>query len=213
MKNLNVETHEILRHSPQDDRKKKTEPTNNFDCLISTVAPEIIANIAPLKEKEKKKLKSVKYIGAICSIIELKNKLTDYYWNNILDEDIPFKGIIEHTNLVGTRNYGGNHIVYLSHYTKSDSEYFQMDEEELKEVYLKNLEKMSPKIRDNILSFKIFKAKNTQPIIPPNYLPPTRHTSIPNLYLTSMAHIYPEDRGMNNAVKEAKKIADLVLAA
>lgn len=185
---------------------------DRYDYVVSTVAPGTAADIAPLSEEEKQKLKSIKYIGAICSVLELKSKLTDYYWNNILDEDMPFKGLIEHTNLVGTESYGGNHIVYLSHYTSNDSEYFKMNEEELKKVYLKHLKKMFPDTLENIITFKIFKSGFAQPIIPPNYIPPAHQTSIPNFYLTSMAHIYPEDRGINQAVKEAYRISKLIIA-
>lgn len=178
---------------------------NHFDIVISTISPNSFKKISPLKDNRK-----IDYIGAICTLLELKKGQTKYYWSNLLDPDIPFKGLIEHTNLINKQKYGGNSLIYLSQYTKSDSKYFKMSSEELKKEYLKHLEKIVPGILSDIIDIKIFKTREAQPVVPLKFKPLKNETSIPNLFTTSMAHIYPEDRGMNNAVREAKKVRNLI---
>lgn len=200
-----------ILHRDQNDKKNKFLVNNKtYDIVVSTINPKDFAKISPLLEKENQKYEKVEYVGAICTLIELKKKQTDYYWNNILNTDIPFKGFIEHTNFISPKKYGGNAIVYLSHYTKPDSRHYEMQKEDLGRAYVKDLEKMIPGISKDIIDIRIFKSKKAQPVIPADFEPLENTTSIPNLYTTSMAHIYPEDRGVNNAIKEAKKITGLI---
>ena len=59
---------------------------------------------------------SARGVGAVCVVLALPYALTDQFWTNVCDPDVPFGGIIEHTNLVPARWYGGQHVVYLSRY-------------------------------------------------------------------------------------------------
>jgi protoporphyrinogen oxidase len=64
----------------------------------------------------------------------------------------------------------------------------------------------------NILKYHIWRADYAQPITTINYknIIPKFNTPIKNVYISTMAQIYPEDRGTNQAVKHgienAKKI-------
>src|SRR5205807_2343188 len=59
-------------------------------------------------------------LGVLCVILELRRPLTGVYWTNVCDAEMPFGGIIEHTNLVPAADYGGRHVVYLSRYFTAD---------------------------------------------------------------------------------------------
>ena len=50
-------------------------------------------------------------------------------------------------------------------------------------------------------------------LITKNYseLRPDHKTPINNLWLASMAQIYPEDRGTNYAIRDGEKVAELIL--
>ena len=58
-----------------------------------------------------------------------------------------------------------------------------------------------------------FRADYAQPVVPVGYrdMIPSFRSSIPGLYLCTMAQIFPEDRGQNYAVAYGEKIARVVL--
>ena len=58
-----------------------------------------------------------------------------------------------------------------------------------------------------------FRAESAQPVVTLGYREriPAMQTSVPGLYLCTMAQIYPEDRGMNYAVAYGEKVARLVI--
>ena len=186
---------------------------HNFDLVLSTVAPPILARLVPDNFKDfKKQLSEVRYFGNVSTILTLKEKLTDCYWTNILDNDIPFTGVIEQTNLVAPSRYKNKHIAYISHYIPSDSAYFTADNKKLLDKYLVFLERINPKTRSILEDVIIFKEAYAQPIITTDY--PKKilqfQTPVKNLYQLSMAQIFPEDRGIDIAIREAKKLVNLI---
>lgn len=54
-------------------------------------------------------------LGAINLILILKKRfLTDgTYWLNINEKNFPFVAVVEHTNFIDSKYYGGNHILYV----------------------------------------------------------------------------------------------------
>ena len=67
--------------------------------------------------------KDIEYFGAVCTILELKESLSDIYWMNVADDGFPFGGVIEHTNMIPKEAYNGSHIVYLSRYFAMSEEF------------------------------------------------------------------------------------------
>ena len=167
-----------------------------------------------LSDDYRKKLSTVPYMSAVLLILVLDRPLSNIYWLNVADRDTPFVGVIEHTNLVGTENYGGKHIVYLSNYLTRDSEMYQMNEQELLEHYLPHISKINPNFEKSWMLRKYhFKIDGAQPIIGKNYSStiPSHSTGIDNLYLANTTQIYPEDRGTNYSVKMGHEVADTVI--
>ena len=70
--------------------------------------------------------------------------LTGYWTLNITDDRIPFTGVIETTTFIDPQYVGGHHLVYLPKYTAPGSPYQQMSDEEIKDLWLRHLEKMFP---------------------------------------------------------------------
>ena len=151
---------------------------------------------------------SIDYLGAICPVFFFKKPLTQYYWTNILD-NLPFGGIIEHTNLIKNVDYGSS-IVYLSHYLENSDPLFKMSDNELESYYLRHLKKIFPDIENNLKGSKIYRVSNAQPIIKKGFKKPAVTTNN-KLYVTSMTHTYPFDRGINYAIKEARNIANEII--
>jgi protoporphyrinogen oxidase len=158
-------------------------------------------------------LLKINYIGNVCLIMELDRSLSSYYWLNVNDPSFPFVGIIEHTNLVDKALYGNRHIVYLSKYLPTTDHIYKMDTEEFLDYATPYIQKMFPDFeRSWIKKANLWKAQYSQPIVEKFYSAtiPEMKTPVSGLYLSTMAQIYPEDRGTNYAVQYGQKVAELV---
>ncbi|MCI0867848.1 MAG: amine oxidase, partial [Chloroflexi bacterium] len=157
---------------------------------------------------------NVQYLSAVLVILVLDRPLSDKYWINIADANMPFVGIIEHTNMIDKSLYGGKHIVYLSNYPSRDSELYQKSGEELVEEFIPYLRQINPDFdRSWILEHYHHKVDGAQPIIGVNYSQrmPAHRTPIKNLYLANTTQIYPEDRGTNYSVRMGRQVARMVM--
>ncbi len=189
--------------------------TETFDLVVSTVPiPELLAICPDLPADSRARWSRVEYGHALCPVLELDRSLSPFYWTNVGDVDMPFGGVIEHTNLVPRERYGGRVLVYLSDYVLADDPKWQMRDDELWALYEPGLARFSPEwARATVHSRRIFRAEYAQPIVLPRWsevVPPLR-TGVPGLYSASMAQIYPEDRGQNYAVRLARQAAGAVL--
>ncbi len=158
-------------------------------------------------------LRRIKYIANICLVLELSKPLSDIYWLNINDPDVPFTGIVEHTNLLPVDACGGRHIVYLSKYTERDSDIYNMSDEHLMEFSLPYIERIFAGFEHkHILGYHVFKAAYAQPLIERNYsnLICPAETPIKGFYIATMAQVYPQDRGVNYAVRQGLQAAGIV---
>ena len=116
------------------------------------------------------KLTSVKYLAAVLIILVLKRPLSHIYWLNVADRDIPFVGVIEHTNFIPPEHYGGKHIVYLANYLSPQNRLFHLSHEELLQEYLPHLRKINPQFDLSWVETSYYhKVDAAQPIIPVNY--------------------------------------------
>jgi hypothetical protein len=61
----------------------------------------------------------------------LRHQLSSIYWLNISDRAIPFGGLIEHTNFIPRERYGGQRVLYISHYCYSDEPVYRFESREL----------------------------------------------------------------------------------
>ena len=163
----------------------------NYDMIISTIPKILLNNIYP-----NKKIAGAKYFGIICIICHSKKPFTKYFWNNILTSKY-ISGIIEQTNLI---KMGDDHFCYLSKYEPSDSRLFLMDKEALMELYRRELIRMLK--HDNFTIVDVFRNKYAQPLVKKK-----SDTKIDdNFYSISTENIFPQDRGLNEAVIEVNKL-------
>ena len=186
-----------------------------FDVVISSTPSHIFDAITEgLSTEYRRNLRGITYMAAVLLILVMDRPLSNKYWLNIADRNIPFVGVIEHTNLIDPSHYNGSHIVYLSNYLTPDSKYYSMTQTELLNAYIPHLSKINPKFSKGwIQEIHHHKIDGAQPIIGPNYsdrMPP-HDTGIKNLYLANTSQIYPEDRGTNYSVKMGRHIAQLAI--
>ena len=192
------------------------ERTETVDAVIVTTPSPILRRLVEgLPPDFAAKLAGLEYEAAAVAILQLSQPLSDIYWLNIADPDLPFTGIIEHTNFMPPGDYQGKHFVYLSKYMEPDHPYFSLPEADLIEEYVPYLRRINPNFdRSWIEQWWVFRERAAQPIVTLNYsekIPPHR-TGLPNLYLANTSQIYPEDRGTNYSVRLGNDIAALVAA-
>jgi protoporphyrinogen oxidase len=192
-----------------------------FDAVIATVPSDVFEQLCdePLHREVGEiywqKTRSIEYFAALCVLLELDRRFHDYYWTNVLDPELRFIGLIEHTNLVGPEHYGGRHFLYLANYLPQGHELLSLDLEALLDVYEPGLRKVNPAFsRDWIKQSWLFREPAAQPVVLPNYrerMPPYA-TPAAGLYLANTTQVYPDDRGTNYAVREAEEVVRELLA-
>jgi len=197
---------------PDDDEA----PPTRVDVVLATVPSHIFQKLAPpLPADYVQKLNALEYEAAVVAILEMDRPLSDVYWLNIADDDLPFTGVIEHTNFIDPEKYDGKRYVYLSKYMEPDHPYFTMSSDEIIEAYLPHLAKINPDFdRSWITNTWVYRERAAQPIIPMRYSEriPERRTPLTNLYLANTTQIYPEDRGTNYSVRLGDEIAAMIVS-
>jgi protoporphyrinogen oxidase len=155
----------------------------------------------------------VRYLGNMCLILRLKHSLSDTYWLNVNDPGFPFVGVIEHTNFDLPENYKGSHIAYLSRYLAVEDPVWSYSDEQYVDFALEHLKRMFPKMeRSWLLDHRVWRAEFSQPVTERNYSQyvPGRETPFVNASISTMAQIYPEDRGTNYAIREGRTVAEYI---
>lgn len=161
-------------------------------------------------------LRRVRYLGNLCLVLRLKQSLSETYWLNVNDPGFPFVGVIEHTNFDAPSNYKGSHIAYLSRYLATEDEVWSYTDEQYLAYAFDHLKRMFPQIdRSWIIDYKVWRSEYAQPVTERNYSKyvPGRGTPLSNLHISTMAQIYPEDRGTNYAIREGRELAEMLSGA
>jgi protoporphyrinogen oxidase len=186
-----------------------------YDRVLSTVAPELLLQMAPdLPGDYAARLAKIEYLANVCLILSLDRSLSDTYWLNIGDPTIPFTGVIEHTNMQRAERYGGVHLAYISRYLDADDPAYAASAEELLDQYLPHLNKMFRGFsREWVNEVWAWHERYTQPIIRTHYseIKPAFDTPIAGLWLSCMAQVYPQDRGMNYAIVYGQRVVEAML--
>ena len=188
------------------------------DAVIATPALPIVADlVAPHAPGEYvDSLRRIRYLANVCVVLELDRSLSDLYWLNVNDPGFPFVGVIEHTNFEPASTYAGRRIVYLSRYLPESDALWRMPDADVVAFTLEHLRRMFPELTDDrILAAHVWRAQYAQPVVERGYrrLIPATRTPVTNLFLATMAQIYPQDRGTNYAIRQGREVARDVAAA
>lgn len=157
-------------------------------------------------------IKGIEYLGAVEVVFASLQSLSSYYWHNINDSKSPFLAFIQHTNLVGTKNYQGEYIYYMGTYVPHHHHLFADKEDLIKNDFFNYLKVIFPNFDKKLITGSfVFKLANAQHIATTDYQVPAYETETKNVFQSNFAQIFPEDRGINYAVREGNKIA-LIMA-
>jgi len=212
-----IRSQESEARSQKRSLRVETEgEAEDFDAVISTSSPALMARIAPdLPAEYSEKLRALKSMGAVVMVLTLDRQLTKFYWHNLPKEaGFPFLALVEHTNYMSSEHYGGDHIIYCGDYLEPSHAYFKLSKEELLEQFLPALKRFNPDFdRSWVKETWLWRTAYAQPVPPVNHshnIPPLR-TPVPGLYFASMSQVYPWDRGTNFAVEIGRKVAGMVM--
>ncbi|RMF92644.1 MAG: hypothetical protein D6734_11835, partial [Candidatus Schekmanbacteria bacterium] len=139
------------------------------DIIISTVPypdqPEIVSSQAG----KEKKIQKIDYQGVVCLLLICKQKLSNHYWIPIVNDHIPFAGVVETTNLITPLQNRNINLIYLMDYT-SKKETFELTTETIYKKWVKYIPELFPSFSLNsIKDFFVFKAHAVEPIAILNY--------------------------------------------
>ena len=152
-------------------------------------------------------------LGVLCVVLEMSRPISNIYWTNVCDADLPFGGIIEHTNMLPPADYGGRFVAYLSRYFTPDEPIANADPAEEASRWVDLLiGKVGDLRRQDVLAIHPFKTPYAAPLMHLGHLGriPSIHGPIEGLYVTTTAQIYPQDRGMDEGVKAGYRAAEVL---
>jgi len=188
------------------------------DVVISTLPYPITCNLMSnvlgdiyVKEQAKRK-----YLFAINLILKTKNSiLPNIYWLNVGVKDVPIMCIVQHTNFISSKKYGGDEICYIAWYVEEGSDLLKKSEKEMVEFVLPYLRNIFPHLKETPEVVGLFKEPYAQPIFDAEFITIPRAFSTPakNVYIANMDMTYPYDRGTNYAVQLGKDISNFVITS
>lgn len=196
--------------------KKGKKVSQEFDLIISTLPTPVLIKLTKkiFPTNFSNNLKKLKYLNARTLILESKKPLLDkVYWLNVSTNRIPIMGIIEHTNFIDKKYFGGNHLIYLAWYVDEKDKFWKIKDEELLNIVLPYLKKINQNFsKKDIINFWSFKASYAQPIFDKEFVKykPDFKTPLKNFYIANLDMTYPFDRGTNYAIKLGKEVSEFI---
>lgn len=158
-----------------DDAKARAETEAEADGGVTTethaVDGTVVAAMPNVLEALTGYECDIDFQGAVCALVTMEEQLTDTYWLNI-GHDAPFGALVEHTNYIPPENYGGDHLLYIASYIQDyEEDLWQMDDEEVEELWLDHVEEMFPDWdRSQVTEFRLAKNPRAAPIYERGYL-------------------------------------------
>ena len=181
-----------------------------YQAVVATVPNDVFLGLldddlaGAIGEPYLDRLRTTEYHTALCLLLELDRRFSPFYWTNIADTTIPFVGLIEHTNFIDPKRYGGRRFLYVANYLAPGDPLLALSEEELLDAYMPGLQAVQPDFsRDWIVRRWLHREPAAQPIVTVGYhkrIPPFQ-TGVAKLVLANTTQIYPEDRGTNYSVR------------
>jgi protoporphyrinogen oxidase len=191
-----------------DPRRFEPAGAERYDRVLATVPNDVFARLVDLPEPP------IEYFAALCLLLELDRPFSSFYWTNVADRELPFVGLVEHTNFVEPERYGGRRFLYVANYLEHGHELLSLDGDALLERYTLGLRAINPAFeRSWVRASWLHREPAAQPIVTVGYqerIPPLR-TPVAGLVLANTTQVYPEDRGTNYAVRLGEQAARAVL--
>lgn len=189
----------------------------NYDKVVCTMQAPIFQRLIPAADPNyQASLTKTEYLGIIAPLLVLTRPLTGNWTINITDDRFPFTGVIETTAYIDPKYVGGYHLVYLPKYTAPGSEWQKKSDDEIKQIWLENLQAMFPDFdASSIKYFLIHRERYVEPLHGLNKTDsmPQVRTPIGNLFLATTAQIYPALTNGESVSRHARESAEIILGS
>lgn len=180
-------------------------------AIVACLSGPILTRLVELPDAYRTALGRIPYRGIVCALLELSRPLGDRYWVNVTDRlGLGCVGIIEHTNLVPADRYGGRSLVYLAHYVDPADPAWTASPDGLLDAVEPALRALNPAWdRAWVLGAHVSRDRYAQPVPIAGGPMPTLPvaTGLPGLVHASLAHVFPDDRGVSMALRLGARAA------
>jgi protoporphyrinogen oxidase len=187
-----------------------------FEAVVATTQAPVFQRLIPGAPRDYHNfLEKTQYLGIVCPLLVLDRPLTDYWTVNITDDSIPFTGVIETTSYIDPAHVGGHHLIYLPKYTAPGSHWQGLSDDDIRDIWLQNLERMFPAFkREWVRHFPVHREKYVEPLhgLNETHLIPSIETPVKDLYLATTAQIYPALTNGESVTRHARAAAEAVAA-
>ena len=197
-------------------RIKFGDQTITGRAVISCLSGQILSQLVSLPEQYAADLAAIPYRGVSCLLLEFNRALGTDYWTNLIE---PTKynclAVIEHTNFIPPERYGGQHLVYLTHYVEPNGPVWEASGEELLAGVESVLRTINPAFeRSWVTKMHLTRDRYAQPVpLVGGHMPSLPvATGLPGLFHASLAHIYPDDRGVSLSLALGQRVSRVATA-
>ncbi len=197
---------------PAGHAKSESGRELRADIVLLTTPTTATASLCEWPAEYRARLDAWTYRTAVVLLLEMRRAYSDVYWMNVADMDVPFLGMVEHTNLVPADRYPARYL-YVSNYVAPEDPLTRLGSEALLQHYLAALKLMNPSFRpEDVLRYWAFREDAAQPV--PRI--GNRHRILPfetprnGIFVANTTQIYPEDRGTNYSVRLGRDVAKAI---
>ena len=187
----------------------------SYDKVVCTMQAPIFQRLIPGADISYQKfLGKQDYLGIIAPLLVLDRPLSGNWTLNITDDRFPFTGVIETTAYIDPKYVGGYHLVYLPKYTAPGSPWQQKTDDEIKNIWLENLQAMFPSFDKSwIRYFLIHRERYVEPLHGLNETDqvPTVKTPLENLFLATTSQIYPALTNGESVSRHARGASEIIV--
>jgi len=180
-----------------------------FDAVVSTIPLPYLPRLIPrLPQEYLAKVKAIRNVGCRCALFRLGRPLTENFWLNIDMEEWDIPGIIEYSNLRPMEKA----YIYVPFYMPQDHPNWRLTDGELLDKARGYLRAINPQAAATEEAVRLFRYEFAQPVCPPGFrhLLPPYETGAKNILAADTTHSFPEDRSINESVRIAREMADIL---
>ncbi len=136
----------------------------SFDLTIATLQPPALRFLLPEGHQRLLKAYPKRWLGCVCLIVKVPRSLLPYYAVNII-ERTPITSAVETTQVIGTANTDGNHLVYVPKYCGPSAPEQRESDESIYTRFSNFLGFLSPGFkREEVLDWTVQRAKLVEPV-------------------------------------------------
>ncbi|MCP4003077.1 MAG: NAD(P)-binding protein [bacterium] len=188
--------------------------TRHFDALINTMTPDTFSRFARGHVERIAKASELPQQGSIIALAISRHSLSPYHDTLVLDEDVPFRTILESTRVIPSRQCGGKHLTYLISHCDPSDDGFTLPDDVVRKQVVENLVKCYSDFDPaDLEAIHVTRVAEAEPIFTVDNLhdrrPGFRANGVP-LYLCTPAQAYPRNAGWDAEITLAREVAGVV---